>query len=365
MVWMPFLLKLTEFWGMPLPPGGMAAVVTNFDGPYYIVVAKSLYNAAVIKQFEFDLPVEYYAAHYPLYPLLIRGISAVIPIQYLYSMLLVTIIFSVLCVVTFYEMVRDVTTFKNPWWLAVIFLLLPARWLVVRSVGSPEPVFLFFTLIALWSFYKEKYWLAGLAGALAQLVKPPGILLFGAFGLAVLAKHLPKLAFTSLSKFVMELPWRAWPVILIPATLGGLFWWYSTIYGSFWAYFESGDNIHLFWPPFQMFNRAAFWVGSFWLEDIIWLLLICAGGISILWRRNDVFTWYAVVFFVSIMFVSHRDISRYALPVMPLMILAYAEWLDRPAFKVVMGIMLIPIYLFAVNFIAGNVTPISDWTSLL
>lgn len=364
-IWLPFLLGLETFWGIPLNSGGMATVVSNYDGPYYVVVAKSLYQAEVINQFEFDLPVEYYAAHYPLYPLIIRGLSMILPMQDLYIMLMVTTIFSVLSVVTFYEMIRDVAGFKNPLWLALVFLYLPARWLVVRSVGSPEPLFVFLTLVSLWSFYRQKYWTAGIFGGLAQLTKPPGILLFGAFGLAILANHLPKLGITSFGNWLASLPWRAWPIVLIPGALLGLFWWYGTIYGSFWAYFESGDNIHLFWPPFQMFNRAAAWVGSFWLEDIIWLLVICGAGVIALWKRGDVFAWYAMVFFASLMFVSHRDIARYALPMMPLMILAYGDWLEKPGFKILMCLLLVPIYLFAINFIAANTTPISDWRMLL
>src|SRR3989344_5931186 len=105
LVWMPLFLNLGSFWNIKLPNDGMAAVVRNFDGPFYIVAAKSLYQPEIIKQFEFDEPVEYYAAHYPLYPLLIRLLGPLI--SYPYAMLGITVVFSVLSVWIFYWLLRE------------------------------------------------------------------------------------------------------------------------------------------------------------------------------------------------------------------------------------------------------------------
>jgi hypothetical protein len=50
LVWAPFFFKLKSFWTIPLPNEGMATIVANYDGPLYIVVAKSLYSVDIIKQ---------------------------------------------------------------------------------------------------------------------------------------------------------------------------------------------------------------------------------------------------------------------------------------------------------------------------
>ncbi len=374
LIWLPFFFGLSDFWGMQLPRDGMAAVVRNYDGPYYIVVAKSLYNPEVIKQFEFGLPVEYYAAHYPLYPLLIRALGPLI--SFPYAVLGTTVLFSVLAVWMFYWLARELKM-NQAFGLSVIFLILPARWLVVRSVGSPEPVFLFWVLLSIWGMIKKNYWVAGIAGALAQLTKSPGILLFASYGLylgwqvlspqhwkeAVVRKNGQMIK--GAANWWKSLPWKAYPLWLIPVTLLGVWWWYGQVLGSFWAYFQSGDNIHLFWPPFQMFNKAAAWVGTFWLEDIVWVLLLGALGVIWNWKRQDVISWFSLVWYLSILFVSHRDVARYALPLMPFLILAFAPVLEKKEFRYALMVVLLPIYLYAVNFIAGNTIAISDWGRLL
>ena len=362
LVWLPFFLGAGQFWGIPLPDDGMAAVVRNFDGPYYLVVAKTLYQPELVKQFEFDLPVEYYAAHYPFYPLLIRLLGLVL--SFPYAMLTVTVITAVGMVWMFYWLVKELKV-GDPLWLSVVLLVLPARGLVVRSVGSPEPLFLLLVMGSVYGMVKKNYWLAGICGAMAQLTKPPGALLFVAFGLYLASRELQRLNAGRLVTWMKGWPWKAYPLFLIPVSLVGLFWWYGQIYGDYMAYFNSGDNIHLFWPPFQMFNRAAVWVGTFWLEDMVWVLLLGAMGVVALWKRQDVISWFGLVFFSSTLFVAHRDLARYSLPLVPFLIIAFAPWLEKKEFKWALVVLVIPIYLFAVNFIAGNTTPVSDWGKLL
>ena len=69
LIWLPFFLRLKTFWGIPLPQDGMATIVANYDGPLFIVVAKTLYNPELVGNFSFILPAIYYAAHFPLFPL--------------------------------------------------------------------------------------------------------------------------------------------------------------------------------------------------------------------------------------------------------------------------------------------------------
>jgi hypothetical protein len=368
LLWLPFLFNFSTFWNIKLPSDGMAAVVRNFDGPQYIVVAKSLYQEKIIKQFEFDLPVEYYAAHFPLYPLLVRVIGNFT--WFPYAMLGVTVIFSILSVTVFYLLLHQLKI-PQPFWLSTVFLFLPARWLVVRSIGSPEPLFIFLILVSIYYFFQKKYWLAGIAGGLAQLTKPPAILLFAAYCLYLCWQYAPPLLKemqTGVKKqrsFWHIFPWHAFPIFLIPVFLYSLFLWYGQIYGSFWAYFQSGDNIHLFWPPFQMFNTSGTWVGTYWLEDIIWLLLIGAMAMVGNWRRSDVISWFTAIFYLSTIFISHRDLSRYSLPLAPFIIIAFAPHLQSKLFRYAFFVILIPIFLYSINFIAGNTTPISDWGKLL
>ncbi|TSC88978.1 MAG: Uncharacterized protein G01um10145_687 [Microgenomates group bacterium Gr01-1014_5] len=367
-VWLPFLLRLDSFWGISLPKDGMATIVANYDGLFYIVAAKSWYDpAAITGQYPFQLEPIYYSAHYPLYPLLIRGVATVFPfLGYPYAMIITTLVSGILAVIMFYLLLLELGLKKQALWLALLFTFFPARWLVVRSIGSPEPLFIFTILASIYFFLKEKWWYAAFFGALAQLTKPPGILLFIGYIIALIAPYWQKLAHTDAQDWLRKLPWKAWPLLLIPLTLLSIYAFYGLRYGDFFAYFNSGDNIHLTFPPFQAFNPGQAWVGTFWLEEIVWLYLFGALGVLYLIKqKNVVLASFASVFFITLMFVSHRDISRYSLPLVPLLYIAFSKVLDFKEFKWVVLVLLIPIYLFSIVFIANNVTPVGDWKPLL
>ncbi len=367
LLWLPFILRLESFWGIRLPQNGMATVVANFDGPYYIVAAKTLYDPSAIKHnFEFNLPPIYYSAHYPLFPLLIRGLITILPfLGYTYAMLSVTVIASILAACVFYLLLGEFGV-KQRLWITILFLIFPARWFIVRSIGSPEPLFLLSVMASVYFAKKEKWSFAGILGSLAQATKPPGILLFIAYIIALIAPHWQKLAHTSFSNWLAGLAWRAYPILLIPLTLLTIYVFYGLRYGDFFAYFNSGDNIHLLFPPFRVFNPSQVWVGTFWLEDVIWIyLLVAVGFVYLIQQKRALFASLVGIFFFSIFFVAHRDIARYSLPVVPFLFIAYEKVFSAKWFKWVVLLLIVPIYLSSLAFIANNVTPISDWRPLL
>ncbi|KKU10846.1 MAG: hypothetical protein UX13_C0002G0001, partial [Candidatus Woesebacteria bacterium GW2011_GWB1_45_5] len=106
LIWLPFFARLPSFWKIPLPQQGLATIVANYDGPLYIVAAKTLYNKELIKaNYQFPLPTEYYTAHFPLFPLLIRIFAN--PLNYPYAMLAVTLVSSFLAIYFFYKLTGD------------------------------------------------------------------------------------------------------------------------------------------------------------------------------------------------------------------------------------------------------------------
>jgi len=364
LIWLPFFLRLTSFWNISLPAEGMATIMKNFDGLYYVVIAKSFYNPEIITRLvPFDLPAIYYAAHFPLYPLLIRIGGLVV--NHVWSMLSISVIASLLSAIVFYLFLKEFKLSKDPLWLTIIYLLFPARWLIVRSVGSPESLFMLFLLTSFYYFKKKNYLLAGGFGALAQLIKPPGILLFIAYGIFLFWRNWQRIK-ENWQPTISRLINVYYPLVLIPAALLAISLYYLYIYGDFFAYFHSGDNIHLFWPPLQVFNAAAAWVGTYWLEEVIYIYLLGILGVIYLFRqkRYDLGI-FAAVFYYTTLFVSHRDISRYSLPMLPFILIAFDKFLVKKEFKIAFAIILLPIYLYAINFIAGNTLAIADWTPFL
>lgn len=373
LVWAPFFLNSSNVMGIPIPDGGMGTIIKNYDGPLYIVVAKTLYNTSQISQtFSFNLPVEYYAAHFPLFPLLIRGVSLIAG-GYPYSMLFVTAVTSILAIWYFFLFARDfidtsASRKKNALWLTFVFAIFPARWLIVRSVGSPEPLFIASIIASVYYFKHKKYWWAGIWGAIAQFTKSPGILLFVAYWIAIAFPALQYAAQTSVKNIFKKVAWRAYPVVLIPLALLAIFFLYKQpfTFNNFFAYFNSGDNIHLFFPPFQIFNYSQPWVQTHWLEEIIFVYLFGFFGLVQLIKQKKVeLAAFVGVFFLSTIFVSHRDLIRYSLPIIPFLFSAYHQTISKPEFKFVVVFLLLPIYLFSLAYISQNYMQIADWGPLL
>lgn len=364
LVWAPFILRIKSFWGLSYPATGLFTIWQNFDGLNYIAVAKTWYNPELLANNFSSLGLSpiYFAAHFPLYPALIWLFAVIF--GFLNSMLFVTVLFSALSALMFYLLVKEFQLTAAPLWLTAVFLILPARWLIVRSVGAPEPLFIFLILAAFYFLKKEKYLLMGSFCALATLTKSPGVLLFLALALYL---KLPLLKLFLKGKFgegAKLIPWKAWPLLSTPLALIGIFILYQFTYKDFFAYFHSGDNIHLVWPPFSVFNSAQFWVGTFWLENIIYIYLFLIAAGIILWRKNlGEMAFFVLIYLAATIFVVHLDIGRYALPAFPFVIIAFEEWINTKSFKIVFLFLLIPVYLFAQNFLLGNTAPIVDFTN--
>lgn len=365
LIWLPFFFKFKSFWTIPLPQEGMATIVANYDGPLYILLSKTLYNPNLVGNFSFTLPAEYYAAHFPLFPILIKLLAPITGFPY--AMLSITLVSSVLSLYFFSKLIANFVDKKNVLWLTFIFSIFPARWLIARSVGSTEPLFTAAIIASLYYFRKKKYLVAGIWGAIAQLTKSPGILLFLAYAGAILFPGFKKAAtksFATLPKY-LKLQ-KVWPVLLIPTALLGVFCLYKVQFNDFLAYFHSGDNIHLFFPPFQIFNYSAPWVGTFWLEEIIFVYLFgILGLLRLIKQKETALAWFVGIFFASTLFISHRDIIRYSLPIVPFLIAGFSKDLVKKEFRIALALLIIPIYLFSLAYISQNVMPISDWAPLL
>jgi hypothetical protein len=365
LIWLPFFFRIPSFWSIPLPTNGLATIVSNYDGPLYLVVAKTLYNKSAIgTTFQFPLPAEYYTAHFPLFPLLIKFFGVVT--NYPYAMLIATLLSSILAVYFFEKLISEYVERNDVLFLTLMFAIFPARWLIVRSVGSADPLFVASIIASVYYFRSKKYLYAGLWGLVAQLTKSPGILLFISYTAFLLIKSNLFTHFR-ISAILENLNFRkTYPILLIPGALLLVFTLYYFTQGNFWAYFRSGDNIHLFFPPFQIFNYSAPWVGTFWLEEVIFIYMIGIVGVYRLFAKKEYeLAIFSGIFTVLSMFVAHRDLMRYILPMVPFLYVAFADILVKKEFKIAMIVIAIPIYLFSLAFISQNVMPISNWAPFL
>lgn len=336
----------------------MENIYKNFDGALYVVSGKTLYNFEAIKNLNIEQGLKpiYFTAHLPLYPLMIRVFGDLIGgnLKYLKSMVLINLFFSVFLVWMFYFLLKKIKITSKPLLLSIVFLFLP-RFLVVRSVGAPETLFMFLILLSLYFFENKQYLLAGFFGGLSVVTKTPGILLFGAYCLVFVERLIKEKKFD----------WRWLGVVLIPMGLLGVFLFYFFQTGDFFAYFKSGDNIHLVYP-FAVFDFKRNWVGTGWLEDIIFYYFLY--GLTVYSLRKNHYRslfYFSLVFFTAILFVQHRDISRYSLPLWPMAMIAFEKFFTSKKFLMIFIVLLIGIFLYAINFASFNLLPISDWKAFL
>jgi len=208
--------------------------------------------------------------------------------------------------------------------------------------------------------------LAGIFGAIAQITKSPGILLFVAYEVFVIINFLKKPRTKTCFNDLNHLIRQSLPLLLIPLSVLGVFWFYQIRTGEFLAYFHSGDNFHLVFPPYQGFFPERSWLGTFWNEDMVWQYLLGALTVFLLIKQKYYdLALFAGIFFSATLFVAHRDLARYSLPLLPFSLIAFDKFIQKKEFKIALLIILPAIYLYALNFIAGNIAPVADWAPYL
>ena len=332
-----------------------------WDGPLYLVVAKTFYSVSSPEIAAFaDLAPVYYAAHFPGYPATIRLFAFVF--GYANGMIAATIAATSLSLWVLNLLLKDLGLRDKVFWLGLVFLFLPPRWLIYHSVGAAEPLFILEMLAFILFFRRKQYWLAGLAGAAAVLTRSPGILLLGVYLLLIsweFYRAAPRPPVMSVLRRQL-LPMA--PFALAPILLFGL---YHMQYGDFFAYFHSGDNVHLTGAPF-----ASIWpssVGYNWSEATLWIYFLNAVGIMLLWRagRHDL-ALFAAAFYLPLIFVAHHDLVRYMLPIFPLsLLIGYERLIVAKEFKLAMVLIVPAIYIYTWSGVQTNLAPADAVQELL
>jgi hypothetical protein len=315
----------------------MTTVYRFWDGPNYLTIARTLYDVRP------DNPLlayvrepRYFLVHLPVYPLLVRVLSIV---GYQQALLLVSILATCVATVLFYRLCRDVWKVDSPGFLTLVFLCLPPRWLLYRSTGSTEAVYLAFTLAAIFYFERSKVMKAAGAGGLAVLTRSYGLMLAPAFAV-VLARR----------KRWKELAWLA----LIPAALGAYFFFCAARTGNFFEYFsQHGEKMAAF-RPFG-FLPVLFEKGLYHQAEFhILLALVYAVGTSRLRAFPTIF-WYCVFELALHVFISTEDWSRYFLAMAPFaLVVGFRDVIDTKAFR-----WIFPPYVIVALFYAWGVIPLN------
>lgn len=355
--WLIFYFNLPQVIGFP--EASLETVYSNYDGPNYIAISKCGYDKdCIARNYSLPLPLEYYPAHFPGYPMIIKILSFFTLSTK--AMLLATLFGSILLSIYSYKLFCLFVKPKHAYWLTLILLFFPPRLFVLRQIGAPETWFIGSIVASVFYFKKKNYLPSAIFAALAQSIKTPGALLALSY-LFIAIKNLRNSVPLKniISKYIYYL--------LVPATVLLIFFIYQQQLGNFFAYFQSGDNHHLYPLPYIVFVSNLSWIGSIWLEEIIYILLIVFYGLYLLQKRyklNIVFI-FPLIFTIATIFVGHRDISRYISPVYPFMLLAFYKLLNRRPLKIILFLLLPAVILYGINFVIGNTAPIASWAPYL
>ena len=294
----------------------MSPVYRFWDGPNYLTVARTLYDIRL------DNPLlayvyrpTYFLTHLPLYPLCVRALSL---FGYQHALLLVSVLATAAAVLLFYRLARDVWGLPAAEFLSLVFLFLPPRWLLYRSTGATEGLYLALALASILAFERSRVgWACALAG-LAAVTRVPGLMFAPAYGIVLLR-----------TRRFRSLPWLA----LVPAGLFAYCVFCAVAFGDFFAYLAPhGEKLAAF-RPFG-FLPVLFEKGLYHqVEFHILLALLYAVGISRLPKGSAVFA-YCVFQYALLLCVSTEDWSRYFLVIAPFaLIVGYRDLIASRPFR--------------------------------
>lgn len=351
--WHPLLLVLLSTLSsvllyIPLLLKDKDLLFRYWDGPNYLYVAKTLYDIPDLHPFvTYGTTPAYFACHLPLYPLLIRLFSYLL--GYPAAMLAVTLTCSSLACYLFYRLLCQLELVRIPFWSAVLFLFLPARWLVYHSLGATEPLFLclVFGSMLCW-LNKRPGWAMFLVG-LSSVTRIVGVLVALAYLLLMLR----------------EKRWRQLPLLLItPLPLLATFSFYAWRFGDFWAYFSWNAKL-LDAIPMRIIYIYAANNQAAYAEFYLALYLLYGVGVLLLWRQPLLF-FYGLVFWTFNLFIYHEDLSRYYIPIAPFaLIVAYDRYLSRRAFQLMFPVLVFGVYLMTWPLIYPNSMDPRLWPMLI
>lgn len=146
---------------------GDLSIFELYDATHYIEMARSGYSSPFLYAF------------FPLYPILIKFVTLLIP-SYQISGALISNICSFLSLLILDDMTKD----KEKFWYIICFVFSPI--LAYTSIVYTESLFMLLTLLGYYLYKKNKYILSAIVVGLSILTRNSGIILWGAIGLDML-----------------------------------------------------------------------------------------------------------------------------------------------------------------------------------
>ena len=345
-----FFVSSTIFFGYYIlfHPMKLQLLYQSWDGPLYVVVARSFYDPKLTELVNtVGLPNNYFANCFPLYPLFIKLFSFT---GYWRASILVTQLFTLAFVIAIYNFIKKVYPKEKLNWIALPLIFFPARWFSITHIGSSEPLFLLLVTISLISLSKKAYFQSAVFLALAQITRHAAIWFFmGIAGYLLFAWLSKKLTFKK--AFRIGAPYLLVPLALICVNL----FFYSRYQDtSIWfANVQKASYFQLI--PYHIFSLNS---GVIWRESLVFDYLLYLGGVLILFKEKKYIFAFLLLFNVlPLIFLVQEDLSRIALSGLPLLYLAYHKIIANKTFQLALLLLVPAIYLYSFQFLNYNISP--------
>jgi len=329
------LLALLAAWGPFF--SRMDLVVRHFDGPNYLVVAKTLYVPSAVNPLPgYALRPSYFAAHLPLYPLVLRACSLFG--GWKAGLYLATGLLAATSAAAFAVYVKDAAPEIPTLVAALAFLFLPARMFLYRALGASEALMSLLVVLAVLAWRRGRVDWALFLAALATITRTNGILIVGVLCLALLLSGRVK---TALFGGALA----AVPLLL-------LFSWHRYLFGDFFAllhvHADSAGGAGRLCLPFAFIGEMAArndWETAEMLLGLHLFYILCAARLFAKGDRLEAGLVAAHVALFSLL--RERDLSRYYLTVAPFaVILAWRDVWSRPRLAAAVLVVLAPLSVF-------------------
>lgn len=287
---------------LPSLLGEADVLVRHFDGPNYLVVAKTLYRPTA----ESPLPgyifsPRYFAVHLPLYPLAVRVMAPVA--GYPVGLLLATALFGAASAAVFARYLGVAAPEVPALFGTLLFLCVPARHLLYRSIGATEAPMALCVVLAIFAYRTDRIALAFAAASLASITRINGVLVIGVLAVALLARHRLKSAIAG--------------SVLACVPLAMTFAWQGRVLGSPFAFLETHAGKKSFVPFGWLLEKAG---EGQWVDAELLLAVFLFYGIAALrlWEAGDRVEAGLVAAHLGLCAVLREtDLPRYFLTVAP------------------------------------------------
>ncbi len=157
--------------------------LASWDGLWYLEIVRSGYPDSIPAEITYE-QVEARAAFFPVFPWLVRGLDRVLPGGDTFAALSLNFVFGAIAVVLVGILARRLYSVGVAARAMTLFAIFPGS--AVLSFAYSEATLIVLAAACLIFLVDERWWLAGIAAALATATRPNGIALVAACAVAAL-----------------------------------------------------------------------------------------------------------------------------------------------------------------------------------